>query len=153
MCPSTVYIPGDSGLFCAGVAAAAMSPVRRRKCPFIHCWQEVSFSLRSHDETGEGSCWKPTSNGADLSSSPRPLFGGFYKIICQNSLYWKEESCFQIKGAVFFIHLNFSLLSSFCSHAGFWAGCRGVWVGGCSPNCLSKIAAPGLIPSPGLFPS
>ena len=52
--------------FCAGVTAAAMSPVRRRKCSFIHCWQEVSFSLRSHDETGEGwilgSWWQPTSN-------------------------------------------------------------------------------------------
>ena len=41
-------------LFGEVAAAAAMSPGQRRKCPFIYCWQEVSFSLRSREEVLEG---------------------------------------------------------------------------------------------------
>lgn len=53
--------------------------------PFIHCWQEVSFSLRSHDEMGRGA-ESPPAMEPDPSSSLGHCLEGF-KISSARILY------------------------------------------------------------------
>lgn len=133
-------------LFLCRGSCCCMSPVRRRKCPFIHCWQEVSFSLRSHDETGEGwilgSWWQPTSN----ELIPALPLGHCWVLkehlpeffLSERGKLFSNQRCCIFDSAQLFPSFKF-LLSGWL--LGRVQGCVGVCVG-CSPNCLSKIAAP-----------